>query len=365
VDSYLAEPALAASAMTMLDEILGTAQAPVIGVAGSSGKSTTARLLQAMLRCAGHRVSGDIETAYLRLDRLTSRDRIVLELPWHRLHVAYGLSMLVVPSMAADELPSGMQMSDAMQATRRVARRTLDAIVINADDARCLALGAMSQLPVLHASTADRGAAASLVEGTVWVSRNGVARAVCHIEDTSLAVGGLVTDLLVASAAAVHAGASVANIRRVASRHVARHGRHEVVGVTAGVSWINDATATRPGRTATSLSGYARPVTLVAGGVYGGQPLWRWAQVVASRASRVLLYDSGAYALTEALRAVGALDRVVRCADLEDAMDVAKRITSPGDTVVFSPGCEPGRDASPGLLFARLAATPDRRRVAA
>jgi len=349
----------------MLGEVLAYAQAPLIGVAGTSGKSTAATLVGAMLRSAGYRVSANIETAYVRLGRFTPRDRIVLELPWTLAAQADGLSILAITSLGSDELEGGLTMDRAIESLRPAVASVSDALVVNADDAQCLALGAAVRGRALHVALGDRNAAASVIDGTLHVRVDGAQNRVCAVDETALGVGGLVTDLMAAAAVAVRAGAGPSDVRKAAVRFSSRKGQHEVLGVRAGITWVNDAAATNPGRTASTLASYDAPVYLVAGGDYGGQPLWRWAQVAAQRAARVLTFDSGAYALADALRGAGALERIVRCADLDDAMAVVRRLASPGDTVLFSPGCAPGVEGDPGTAFRGLVGRPDSRSVAA
>jgi UDP-N-acetylmuramoylalanine--D-glutamate ligase len=349
----------------MLQDVLTYAQAPLMGIAGTSGKSTTAALVQAMLRASGHRVSANVETAYVRLGRFTPRDRIVLELPWQLAVQAEDLSILAITGLGCDELDADTTMDAVTRALQPAVETVRDALVVNGDDAHCLALATATRSEVLHVAVNDRSAAATVIDGTVFVRCDGASRPVCGLGETALGVGGLVTDLLVASAVAFRSGASVADIRRTALGYAPRNGQHEVLGVRGGVTWVNDAAATRPGRTAATLAGYSAPVLLVAGGEYGGQPLWRWAQVVAKRAARVLIFDTGASDLAEALRGVGGLERIIRCADLEDAMAVVRRIAAPGDTVLLSPGCSPGVESNPAARFRSLVGPSDRTRVAA
>jgi UDP-N-acetylmuramoylalanine-D-glutamate ligase len=108
------------------------------------------------------------------------------------------------------------------------------------------------------------------------------------------------------------------------------------------------------------LEGHRHPVVLIAGGLYGGQPLERWARAVAARAPHVLLFGPAAAPLTAALATVRATHRIVRCADVEDATAIAPRLAERGDTILFSPG-GPCPIAGGSASFAELARSVVRR----
>ena len=79
----------------------------------------------------------------------------------------------------------------------------------------------------------------------------------------------------------------------------------------------------------------------------------------------MLLYGSAAPGMAQALIGAGALDKIVRCADLDDATTVARKLAVPGDTVLFSPACGPEGDNAPAGRFRARALAMQPREVAA
>ncbi len=141
----------------------------------------------------------------------------------------------------------------------------------------------------------------------------------------------------------------------------------EVVGVRRGLSWISDAGATSPGRTVAALEALEGPVLLIGGGRYGGQPLGSWARAAGSRCTHVLLFGSGGEVMASALLDHGSDAVIVRCADLDDATLAAARLARRGDTVLFSPACDPdtARRPTPAERFRDLATMPRAARAEA
>ncbi len=353
-----------------LASLLARSAAPVIGVAGASGKSTTAGLIAAMLEADGFKVTLGLVEALADADRLTPDDRVVVELTPPMIRgTPEGLALLVITGIVGDELAPGQVASEMTEALRRAAAGTVGGIVVNADCARALGVAAEAEVPIQRVSLVDPWADATLRDGELVMldPLAGLERRVCRLTEPALALGNFGTDLLLASAAAVTAGAAVEAIRQVAGRSGPGPNQCEVVRRRHRVTWISDASATRPGRSAATLATFDGGLILIAGGRYGGQSLARWSRAVAERARYVLLFGSAGDALGRAIEVTGGPATIVRCADIEDAVSVAGRLAEPGDRVLFSPACEadtPGVP-TPADQFRALLAAPGRRAEAA
>jgi UDP-N-acetylmuramoylalanine--D-glutamate ligase len=330
---------------------VGSRAVTTIAVVGSTGGPTIAALVRAMLRASGYRLHGPRSAALGLPELLGERDRVVVALSWPLPEYVAGLSVLVVTGLAADELPSGIAPGAATQAVRALARQARDAVVVFADDAHNLHAAAAATVPIRRAALGDRSADATVVDGEVVLNDGGLVHRAVQVDTTPLGSGPLLADLVVAACAAVAAGARTADVRRVARRYRAPADHFEHLRTLDGVDWVSDAAATSPGRAAAALDGIARPVILIAGGMAGGQPWRRWAQTAARQATHVLLYGSAAGAMADALIDAGAMHKLVRCADILDAVQVAQRLAAPCDRVVHCPACLPEPGASPGPTF--------------
>lgn len=327
-----------------LASLVERCEAPVIAVAGTSGKDVTAALIAGMLRTSGLRVTHGMSDALASADFLGPHERVVVEItPSVAPTTPEGLALLVITGLATDELEPGETTEATVRTIRNAVAGTQDGVVVNADDARALALARGGPAPVHRAAAADAAADARVRDGEVIVRDPilGIERRVCRIADTSLVTPALTTNLLLAVTAAAMAGARVDDMRRAALTYTPDPNQYEVVATRKRIRWICDASSTTPGRAAGALMQGRGALLLIAGGRYGGQPLTDWAQAARETASYVLLFGSGADAMAGALLLARGGATIVRCADLADAMVVAERLAEPGDTILFSPGCEP------------------------
>jgi len=346
-------------------EALARVGAPVIGIGGSSGKTVTLRLLRSLLEHRGTRVVAGLDNAMDRAGRATRHDWVLLELPASVPHDPPGaLDVLILTGMAADELPPGTDLPAATAVLSQAVAETRRALVLNADDARLLALASSAAVPVHTASVNGARSGARLADGHLQLRCDGAEHRVVAISRTNYAHPPLTSDMLVAAAAAALLGTDPDVVRSVLLAHRPPAGCHEALGSARGVLWVDDGRATRPGRAAAALAGHGEPVVVVAGGRDEGQSFARWARAAAASASSALLFGSAAEPMARTLHAMGLTDRIVRCSDLEDAVSIASRVAERGDTVLYSPGAPP--EVSPGApAFRDLAPLAERRREAA
>jgi len=352
-----------------LSLLVARTRAPVLAVVGSSGKTTTARLLGAMCREAGHPVTHGLGDALATAESLTADHRVVVELtPGLAAKAPDGLALVAVTGLVTDELAPGQSPAQVAQAYRR-AVAAASTVVLNADDAKALSLAASARAPVRRTAVRARSADVTLRDGEVVAldAFLGLERRVCALADTALQAPALTADLLVATGAALSSGIPLEAVRRAALAFDPGPDRQELVGTRGRVRWVNDAAATRPGRAVAALGGWDGNLLVIAGGRDDGMPLGRWARATGNRAMFVLLFGGVAPRMAQALEGHDALSIIVRCADLDDAILTAARLAEPGDTVLFSPASEPASPTppSPGERFRDLTMAPRARRAQA
>jgi UDP-N-acetylmuramoylalanine-D-glutamate ligase len=340
--------------------VLDRTGALLVGFGGSSGKSVTLALTADMLRSAGFRVTVGLEAALEQPDRLGPSDRVLVELPPEPPAVRPGpLDVLVLSSLCGDELPAGRALPPVVATLHDAVSRARCAAVINADDARLLALASASRTPVVTASLNGYRSTARLVDGHVVVTTPAADVRLVAAKATSYSYGVLLADMVVATAAATALSVGPDPIRSVLVKQRPLPGRAEVLGAGRCVRWVDDSFGTTPGRAAAAVLGERGPLAVLAGGHYGGQSLARWARSVSYQAAYALLFGTAAAPMSEALCTAGFADRIVRCADLQDAVSIVTRLTERGDTVIFSPGAAPEAVASaPSFRDLAPVATP-------
>jgi UDP-N-acetylmuramoylalanine--D-glutamate ligase len=113
--------------------------------------------------------------------------------------------------------------------------------------------------------------------------------------------------------------------------------RMQCIAEIDGVSYYDDSKGTNVGATVAALSGFPRPVVLIAGGDGKGQDFAPLAPVVARTARAVVLIGVDGDRIAQALDGVAV--PVERAPTLDAAVLRARALAHSGDAVVLSPAC--------------------------
>jgi UDP-N-acetylmuramoylalanine--D-glutamate ligase len=360
------------------DLLLRFSPVPVLGVTGSAGKTTTARLAEAMLRASGcvaltaHDAPAENAwpTADLVARALDARPPAwcVSELTSNHLAVCSASPRIAcVTNVWPDHVDQHGSLAAYLEAKRRIVafQASEDWAVVNAGDPGALALaaGAVARvLPVtLTGPVPDPGA--GVVAGRLTVRLDGDAYDLGPAGALPPAPGAEAG--LLAGASALLAGASPDAIARALAGWHGLALRRERLGTIAGAEVIRDALAATPAKAAAGLALHPpASVVLIAGGYddLGGGPmhatsdervlLERAATVAARTCAHAALFGPAAPRLAAALADAGLASVTVHTTLAEAAADARGR-AAPGLAIVFAPWfpTTPEERASfPGLL---------------
>ena len=106
-----------------------------------------------------------------------------------------------------------------------------------------------------------------------------------------------------------------------------------------GVEYYDDSKGTNVGAVTAALSGFPRPVVLIAGGRDKGGDYGPLADVFARVGRAAILIGEAADRIAESFAKVAPADKIVRAHTLEEAVGKAAEIAVRGDAVVLSPAC--------------------------
>jgi UDP-N-acetylmuramoylalanine--D-glutamate ligase len=307
---------------------------PMLAVTGTDGKTTTTLLAVEMLRAAGLRTvdAGNTETPLV--DAIArDLDAFVVEatsfrLAWTPTFRAEGAAWL---NLAPDHLDwhRSMDTYEAAKAQVWANQRATDVAVGFADDS--VVSRRLQTAPGRRVTFATSGADYCRVGDRLMGPRGAIApvasmqRSLPHDVTNALAASALVLETGLADEAAIEAA--------LASFTGPAH-RLEHVGTWDEVAWYNDSKATTPHAAAAAIGSFER-IVLIAGGYDKRVDL---APMAAERRRVDALIALGATAPA----VVAAFDGVARreiVDGMADAVDLARRLASPGSTVLLSPGC--------------------------
>ncbi|MBX4825601.1 UDP-N-acetylmuramoyl-L-alanine--D-glutamate ligase [Klebsiella grimontii] len=358
----LAHPFLSAAADAGV-EIVGDielfcreAQAPIIAITGSNGKSTVTSLVGEMAKAAGLNVGvgGNIGLpALMLLD--PERELYVLELSSFQLETTSSLravaaTILNVTEDHMDRYPLGLQQ---YRAAKLRVYENARACIVNADDALTMPVrGADDRCISFGVDVGDYHL--NRQQGETWLRVKG--EKVLNVKEMKISGQHNYSNALAALALADAAGLPRASSLKALTTFTGLAHRFQQVLEHNGVRWINDSKATNVGSTEAALNGLHLDGTLYL--LLGGDgksadftPLSRYLT-----GDHVRLYCFGRDgAQLAALRP----DVAVQTETMEQAMRQIAPQVVPGDMVLLSPACASldqfKNFEQRGDVFARLA----------
>lgn len=317
---------------------------PVIAVTGTNGKSTTVRLIEAMLVAAGLRAqaAGNIGAPALELVG-RPLDVAVLEVSSFQLEAvdAFRPRVAVILNISPDHLDRHGSLAAYADAKARILARQgpEDVAVLNFDDEIVRGLADSTRARVLPFSRLQPLAhGVSLDAGRVVVRGDG-ARTDLGVD--ALALPGLRgihnTENVLAAAAAVHAlGVDLEKAGTALLAFTGLPHRCEEVARGAGVTFIDDSKATNAGAAQRSLESFDEPVVWLAGGRGKRTDLTALADTAARHAKHAVLIGEAAAEISAAL---GGRISTEICKSIEEAVRRAAEHARPSGTVLLAPGC--------------------------
>lgn len=332
------------------------ADAPVVGITGTNGKSTVTTLLGRMAERAGVRVrvGGNLGQPALDLLDRGPTDLYVLELSSFQLDTTHSLKLkaAVVLNVSADHLDRYATLRHYADSKARIYLNS-ETAVINADDPEVVRMP-RSGARVISFGLQDSRADFTLVsspDGEAWLARRGsllLPVSALRIPGRHNAANALAT-LALGDALRLPLQAMLEELREFTGLP---H-RAQWVAEIGGVRYVNDSKGTNVGATLAAVGGMDGPLVVIAGGDGKGQDFSPLAAAFRGKVRTAVLLGRDAGLIETALAGICHTTRVD---SMEDAVRAAARFAQPGDTVLLSPACsslDMFRDyAHRGSLFA-------------
>ncbi|MCK8516290.1 UDP-N-acetylmuramoyl-L-alanine--D-glutamate ligase [Methylonatrum kenyense] len=316
------------------------ANAPVVAITGSNGKSTVTSMLAAMAEQAGFdaAVGGNLGTPALELIRESAPDAYFLELSSFQLETTDSLRPVaaVVLNVSADHMDRHQSVERYAAIKSRIYNGD-GVMLVNADDPRVLAMARDGRHVIRFSTLApandeDYG----LLErgGEVWLMRGGEQL----MPASALLVRGRhnLANALAALALARVLDLPLAACRRALQAFPGLPHRGQWLARKGGVDWFNDSKATNVGAAAAAIAGMPGPLVLLLGGDGKGADFTPLADCMDQRIRAVVLLGQDAPQIAAVLS--GRVD-LHQAADLQHAVRLAAELAQAGDSVLFSPAC--------------------------
>jgi UDP-N-acetylmuramoylalanine--D-glutamate ligase len=341
--------------------------APIVGITGTRGKTTTTMLTGALLReqYPDTVVAGNLRVSALeQLARITAGTPVVLELSSWQLEGLGDAELsphyACVTNLSPDHLDRYGNMDDYAAAKQQILRHQRaergDVAVLNADDERVRRwqtvvpservawFSATQTLPHLRAR-------ADTMWGAAWWDGDRLMWNEDHVTSAdAITLRGAHNRANIAAAVALarayHPPVEHRAIAQALHDFAGVPDRQELVRERDGVRYVNDTTATTPTATVAALRATRGPVILIAGGAEKHLPLDDLAAVAGTMAQGEPAALRGVVLLqgtaTERLAGTLAQANVPILGTFDQfapAVRFAARIAQRGDTVLLSPAC--------------------------
>jgi len=340
---------------TEIDLFLRHQQGQVIGITGSNGKSTTAGLIQHLLKCAGRQawLGGNIGASLLPdLSRIERDHWVVLELSSFQLELLRPRRFRPKIALLTNFSPNHLDWHGKLEAYR-LAKQSLfssqfadDVSIVPIPQDEPAAAGVEWRLRGrrYEFGLEDSGMDGAFFEAGTLILRKGGGRIEdCLLLSVPSQLPGHHNRCNVAAAccAAWLAGVPPTNFSAALDCWRPLPHRLQCVAERGGRQFWNDSIATTPESAVAALQHASGRAVLLAGGYDKGQNLQPLADAICRHARGVILMGQTAPVLQQHLQnsSVGPAPQALIAPDFSTAFRLAVEMSRSGDMVLLSPGC--------------------------
>ena len=315
------------------------AEAPIVAITGSNGKSTVTTLLYHMCRAAGWRALAGGNLGEPALD-LLDRDKpnvYVLELSSFQLQRTDKLpaAVAVLLNISPDHLDWHADEEEYRQSKYRIFREASAAVINRAD--------AESPARVKHITNVISFGLDEPAEGQYGLRREDDVTYLARGEILLLAIDEMAmyglhnqANALAALAAGELLGLELPAMLQVLNEFPGLPHRMQFVARKGAVNFVNDSKATNEAAAVASVQSVDGMIVLIAGGEGKGTGYGELAAAVANKLRAAVLSGTDAEAISAALDTMAP---VYFAEDMQDAVSQAFAYAEADDTVLLAPAC--------------------------
>lgn len=326
------------------------AQAPMVAITGTKGKTTTTTLIWLLTRALGETVhlGGNIGHPLIELAAAAAPgDLLIAEVSSFQLEAidTFRPKIAVFTNLYPDHLnryEDSMELYFAAK-LRLFARQTPEDIaVVNADRPESARVEAATQARIIRVSTAcPQPGGVYVLDGQIISEVQGAPKSVMAVADIRLKGTHNLANVLEAIAAVEALGLPT---ERVAAQALAEFrgvpNRLEEVDTVNGVTFYNDSQGTTPVAVRMALQALAaNPPVLIAGGRAKVSDFTELGKDIAMLAKALIVIGEAAEAIAAATNAADPAFPVSRAASLPEAVRLGYQLAQPDGIVLLSPAC--------------------------
>ncbi|MDQ0339220.1 UDP-N-acetylmuramoylalanine--D-glutamate ligase [Caldalkalibacillus uzonensis] len=320
-------------------------RAPIIGITGSNGKTTTTTLIYEMLKGSERSplIAGNIGTVFCEVAAQAGEDQwLVTELSSFQLlgtmqfHPKIGVLLNIFDAHL--DYHGSKQAYIEAKAKLFAHQTPADLAVFNLDQEETRRVAEEVRAQIAWFSMHGRPERGAYLDGRrIKVSnQRGEVTDILAIDELKLPGAHNLENVLAAVTVSLEAGAKVERVREVLRTFTGVAHRLQFVRELHGVRYYNDSKATNALATKKAIEAFPGSVVLIAGGLDRGDDYHELEDVFQSNLKALIVYGQVAQKLAEVGHRAG-VKHVNRVDNVIEAVNRAYQVAEQGDTVLLSP----------------------------
>lgn len=315
----------------------------IVGITGTNGKSTTATLIQKILKAGGFPayLAGNIGTPLISFVENSSDDHIyVVEISSFQLKHAeqFRASISVYLNITPDHLDWHPSFDDYYSTKNKlfISQKENDISILNRDDPRVWALREKVKSRVYAFSRKGRVSPGCFLQGDWIVISNSKEEKLIRTSEAPL-LGIHNQENIMASALVGHIlGLPLSRIKEPIQDFQGLEHRLEKVRTVNGIDFFNDSKATNVDASFKSIQSFSRKIILILGGRDKGGDFRRLREPIKEKVKKVILLGEAKEKIRTALKNSVQMENV---SSLKDAVQAGYSEATPGEVVLLAPAC--------------------------
>jgi len=334
--------------------------APIIAITGTSGKSTTSRLIYEIFNKDKDRegkiyFSGNDRENIQVLDNIfeiKKEDVLILEVSNRQLKIDFkkGPHIGVITNISPNHLDDHKSYNDYANTKKKLLKYQTkdDYAVLNYNSNKLRDINTDAKISYFSAGNElDKGA--FVRNDDMYISESGREYRICSVKDLKIPGMHNIENALAASLATFLDGINTKYIREALLEFKGLKSRLEFVREINSIKYYNDSTACNPSGVKVAINSFIEPIVLIAGGERKKTSAGEFedmAKSIVDRGVKVLLLIGNKADLIKELVEKEMLEQnkkepiIKTCSNLSEAVDLSFKSAKKGDAVIMSPGCE-------------------------
>lgn len=320
------------------------AQAPIIAITGTNGKTTTTSLVAYLAQETGKKVylGGNIGVPLVKVALEAPADSLIvaeISAPQLEFIRSFRPHIALLLNFSEDHLDRYITMERYREVKSRITENQTeeDWVVRNADDG--WSKGAFSRAQSIYFSLNPEPLWGAYLKGRTVFLKDEREIPLLEVDALPVILKANPENVLAASACGI-----LLNVppQRIASALISFPGvphRLEEVAEINGVLFINDSSGTNPLSTVRAMQAIGKPIILIAGGSEKNADFSSLARACIGRVKHLVLYGATKMRIASACEENGFHFFVIEDDDLKKVIQKARSLAEPGEVILFSPAC--------------------------